>query len=390
MRIRLLPLCLLAIVVPFCSGCNNKPNQEKIIYSDGREEISKNPTIDSLTENGEEVSILPEEWMKYYKNSNDFKNITSYYVEGVENCFPESFTVRWANQNATSKYSFLLADNKNMDNPVSYELKEPACELKDLLAGTHYYYVIKALYEDRTVISRRFDFKTVDYFRTIKIDGVFNGRDLGNKKTNNGKQKVRQGLIYRTANFDGVTNKGKTQALEQYGIKTDLDLREKGPTSSPLGPEVNYVNNGVGEYGSPLYISQNTGVNVPDYQVAMRDNLKVLANKDNYPLAFHCAVGRDRTGTFAITLYLLLGINQDQIRQDYVVSWFSKACNSGIFESYVEYMESLFRYYSKYKPEGVDDKSSIYERVEAYCLHIGLSKDEIASIRNILLEDIKK
>lgn len=393
MRLKIKPLCLLLLLVPLFSACNNKKetkedSYETIIYNDGTEEIVKKPTIATYTENGSEVSILPTSWMDYYKDLDDFENAYNYYAPNVEDTMPRSFRAMWTNENPTNEYQIVVATNKEMNDPVVYDTTATFFELKDLFAGTHYYYQIKAKYEDRTVISRRFDFKTADFFRTISISNVLNARDLGNKVTNDGKKRVKQGLIYRTANFDSVNYRGKIQAIEQYGIKTDLDLREPGPTESPLGPDVKYVNNGVSTQGSPIYVSYDSGVNVAEYQEAMRDNLKTLADPENYPLAFHCAVGRDRTGTLAITLYLLLGVNLEQIKQDYVVSVFSKACNStNDFPNYATQMKSLIRYYEKFKTGAQSEDIDIYQRVENYCLHIGVSKDEINSIRNILLQD---
>ena len=389
MRLDFKCLCFIIMLVPFFGACQQKePNYETINYNDGNEEIVKKPTITSGVPNGKEVTILPTEWMQFYKDCKEIDHIANYYVEGSEISQPVSFVVRWNNTNPTNHYTFLLADNKEMVDPVSFDVDDTYISLADLFAGTHYYYRIKAIFEDRIVTSQRFDFKTVDFFRTIKIDGVLNARDLGNKKTKDGKKRVKQGLIYRTANFDSVTATGKRRAIETYHIKTDLDLREQGPTSSPLGPEVQYINNGVGEYGSPHYVSSTYGINVAEYQAAMRDNLKVLANKDNYPLAFHCAVGRDRTGTLAVTLYLILGIDLSQIEQDYVVSFFSKACNSVSLDSYLGSLGYLMQYFKRYKGGATSDDIDVYQRAENYCLHIGLSKDEISSIRNILLEDI--
>lgn len=389
MRLRITPLYFVLVLVPFFSACKkSEPNYEKIIYPNGDEEVVKKSTINSLTPDGKEVSILPPEWISFYNHSDDLSNIESYYSPGQENCSPLSYTVRWTNDNPSTNYQFLISNNKQMNDPLIFDTEGAYYELKDLYAGTDYYYQIKALYEDKTILSKRFYFKTTDYMRTIKIDGVFNTRDLGNKKTNDGKKKVKQGLVYRTANFDSVTSKGVTQAIEQYGIKTDLDLREKGlMEESPLGSQVKYINNGVGDYGSPYYVSVDTGVNVPLYQEAMRDNLKVFANINNYPLAFHCAVGRDRTGTLAITLLLLLGIKQEQIKHDYVVSFFSKACNSESVDGYLASMNYLFMYYEKYKGDETKDKDDVYKRVESYCLHIGVTKEEINSIRSILLEN---
>ena len=395
MRLRIIPFSLLILLTPLFSGCqNNDPNYEKIIYSDGTEEIVKKTTIVSKLKDGGEFSILPDPWMEYRRTYTEYTDVHYYYQEGLEITTPEEIVLRWTDENSCSNYSILLADNKKMENAVRLECEfSTYFNFTDLFAGTHYYYQIEAHHEDRTVVSKRYSFKTVDFFRTINIAAVLNGRDLGNKKTKDGKKLVKQGLIYRTANFDGVGRKGQEQATNIYGIKTDLDLREQGLVDeSPLGPEVQYINNGVGDSGSPYYVSETNGVNVPEYQQAMRDNLKVLAKPDNYPLAFHCAVGRDRTGTLAATLYLLLGVELDQIRQDYAVSFFSKACNTdpNAFDACIAGFENLMKYYSRYKVNVGSDDADIYERTETYCLNIGVSKDEISSIRNLLLEDIKK
>ena len=392
MRIKLRQFCLLIILIPFCSGCSLKKekNYERIVYSDGREEINNEPTIESLISDGEVVSILPSEWMEFYEKRTSVRDVDYYNLPGSEICSPKPVEVGWSNKNESSKYTFLLSTNKEMNDYVAIESDIAKVKLEDLFAGTTYYYQIKAQYEDHYVLSKRFNFKTADFIRTIHIDNVLNTRDIGNKKTNDGKKRIKQGLVYRTANFDDVSAKGKTQAIEKYGIKTDLDLREQGPTESPLGQSVNYINNGVSTYGSPLYVSYDNGVNCAEYQVAMRDNLKVFADKNNFPLAFHCAVGRDRTGTLAITLYLLLGIDIEQIKMDYAVSFFSKACNTYSFSDYENAMDNLFKYFEHYKGGNISDKDNIYKRVEAYCLHVGLSKDEISEIRNNLLEDIKK
>ena len=396
MRIRYGNICLLAVFTLLINACNkansedDKYNYEYIVLPDGKEEKVKEATIDTTIKNGITVSILPAEWMDYYDDSADYENISYFYNLGVENTTPRYPVARWMVEGNVEKYTVLLADNKMMENPVSFETTEKRLEFKDLYAGNHYYYQIKADFADKTVISKRFDFKTADFFRTIKIEGVLNARDLGNKKTEDGKKRIKQGLVYRTANFDSVTPQGVDDAINKYGIKTDLDLREQGPTSSPLGALVNYVNNGQGTYGSPLYVSYDNGINSEDYHEPMKENLKMFANANNLPLAFHCAVGRDRTGTLAITLELLLGIELNQIKQDYVVSFFSSVCAGASFANLNSSMNSLFNYFTQYKSNDGTNKGTIYERAERYCLDIGLTKAEIESIRNNLLEDVTK
>ena len=381
-------LSVLIISMPILFGCNNKEEDtefkhEWIIYPSGEKEETQKDLFSFAWNNGAEVTILPQEWMNYYQDLNDYMNVQKYYTSGKETTKPVAPTLKWEFTEECDDYSVKLSIEKNMSDPVIFSSKTTLLELKNLFAGTTYYYQIEAKLEDRLVLSKRSSFKTVDFFRTMEIDGVFNVRDIGNKKTIDGK-KVKQDLAYRTANFDSVTPLGKEQARE-IGIKTDLDLREKGPTSSPLGENVNYINNGFCEYGSPYYVSMDTGVNATNYQPTMRDNLRVFANSNNFPLAFHCAVGRDRTGTLAITLYLLLKVDIEQIKQDYVVSFFSKACNELSIESYSAQLERLIKYYSRYKGKDNSDSGTIYDRAEKYCLDIGLTKAEINTIRNNLL-----
>ena len=387
MRSKIRYLFLFVMLVPFCNGCASpKLKHERVVYANGKEKVNKETTIESLVPNGQEMSILPAKWMDFKKNAQGVEDIDGYFEEGVENSKPEPVKISWTNKNETSQYTFILSDNKAMKDAKSFETNKAYYEVKDCFANTEYYYQIKAQYDDHYVISKRFDFKTVDYFRTADIDGVLNCRDLGNKKTFKGKKRLKQGLVYRSAGLDSVTAQGKLDATEKYEIKTDLDLREKGPTESPIGQNVKYVNNGVGRYGSPLYVSLSYGVNVEFYQTAMRDNLKVFTDKNNLPVVFHCAVGRDRTGTFAVTLLLLLGIDLYQIKEDYVMSFFSSACNFTTFENYEESFGNLFKYYENFKDKDGNYTKNIYEGVEQYCYHIGLSKDDISAIRKNLLE----
>ncbi len=387
-------IALLLVASCLLNGCTSsedpKLTHEYVYYNDGKEEQVKTPTIDAKIKNGVDVSILPTEWMGFYDDLDNYVNIRNYFVSGIESTKPVSPTLSWNNTSECDNYGINLSTHKDMSDAIFISTESNNfVELKDLYAGTHYYYQIHAQYEDRKVVSKRFDFSTTDFFRTLDIDRVLNARDFGNKKTEDKKKRVKQGLVFRSANLDSVTTTGRRDAIEKYGIKTDLDLREAGPKASPLGDSVKYINNATEQYGSPQYYSMVNGVNCVEYQTAMLNNLKVFADKDNFPLVFHCAIGRDRTGTLAITLYLLLGINIEQIQQDFIVSFFSSACNKDSFENCCEQMEALIYYYTFYKgQDGVSD-GTVYERTEEYARDIGLTAAEIKAIRDNLLEDNK-
>ena len=369
-RVLLFIPILLSLLLSSCKKeidpIEERMSNEYIVYPDGSESKNDSPLITTNVKDEKEITILPSEWMAYYKESDDYMSIRYSYTEGEEDVTPNPLTIVWNSKKQPTQYNFKISTNRKMENPVEYTLDSNTIQLTDLYAGTHYYYQIHAVFIDKTVVSKRFDFKTVDFFRTIKIDGVYNGRDLGNKKTFDGKKVFKQGLVYRTANFDSVTSTGKLDAINKYGIKTDLDLREREYGDvSPLSEQVQYINNGGdNKYGSPHYTSSDYGLKNELYQAVMKENLKVFADNNNFPVAFHCAVGRDRTGT----------------------SYFSKACNNTSLDDYVNQMESTLKYFTYYRSKAGDNSGNIYHRAENYCLDIGLTQADINSIRSNLLE----
>jgi len=48
--------------------------------------------------------------------------------------------------------------------------------------------------------------------------------------------------------------------------------------------------------------------------------LDVLANKENHPVAFYCTAGKDRTGLIAMLVLSVLGVEDEAIISDYVLS----------------------------------------------------------------------
>ena len=380
------------VLVPLTVTCCNDKNSiqedlnlnnERIIYQNGVEEVLNVPTIIGDIKDGQVVDIVPKEWSNFINSPGDYSRIKDYYCVGTENCSPQFIEIKWTISDDCSSYDFYLSTNKNMSDASIIPSQKESITLNDLFAGQHYYYQIHAFYEDRTIISKRFDFATSNYFRLIDIQNVYNARDIGGKTTKDSLKRVKQGLVYRSANFDSVSSNGIYKALHTYGLKTELDLRETILDVSPLGEHVKYINNAVGEYGSPLYMGRYNGLATIEYQKTMANNLRVFSDINNYPMIFHCAVGRDRTGTLAIVLYLLLGINEKQIKDDWASSFFSLACNGEDFEAYSELAESIFKYLKVYS-----SNQDIYTGIEDYCLDIGLSKEEIDSIRENLLEPV--
>ena len=119
----------------------------------------------------------------------------------------------------------------------------------------------------------------------------------------------------------------------------------------------------------------------PERVDEVRKAIALFADPDNYPIVFHCAIGTDRTGTIALLLQGLLGVDNVEVYKNYYLSWFA-ACISEDVDSRVN---SFFQTYNKLSRYVSKDRS-LAENTEAFLLSIGVTQEEIDSIRSIMIE----
>ncbi len=227
--------------------------------------------------------------------------------------------------------------------------------------------------------------------RWIAIKGnVANIRDLGGWRTADGRR-VRQGMAFRGQglNYNSVTGEapgGNRLTVEDLkymtrtlGIRTDLDLRSKDETAdldeSPLGPGVTLVLR-----SSPAY----KGIFNGGGRKTMAENVRVFCDKANYPIYFHCIGGADRTGSLAYVLLGTLGVPQHDIETDWESTFYPN-----IPDDIYENGPDFFRRES-YLTDGIakygDEGDTWQRRCELYLLDCGVTQEEIARLREILLE----
>lgn len=189
-----------------------------------------------------------------------------------------------------------------------------------------------------------------DYDRTqsptahqIRLSGVRNFRDLGGYPTRDGRM-VRHGLLYRSASLQGLTPRD-LRILAVLSIQKIIDFRSEAertrhPDRIPADPAIQLVNIPIldsstaatndlerGSRGlkldgiDPAALLTTTNIELasqftPEYRQFAREVLE--ANGE--PLLFHCAAGKDRTGFAAAILLRVLGVPQELILQDYLLS----------------------------------------------------------------------
>ena len=308
------------------------------------------------------------------------KSSYAYYGKG-DQYFMNDVKLEWQSDEA-EYYQVYLSEDKFFGNAEKYLTTKPEYLLQNLIPNREYYWKVKvSLKNGEQKTSKAYRFTTKGSVRAITADGVSNSRDLGGLKTVDGKT-FKYGMLYRSANLDSITAKGIKQ-LRMLGIKTELDLRGDSITKSPLGDDVKLIN-----IKGAYYVGHFKGIEFgydenKEYIGYFCDELRACADKNNYPMIFHCAIGRDRTGTLAAYIQMLCGIAEEDIYREYEFSnlSFAGACDGtreeGAYAPFNAMMEQI-----KAKSGG-----TLAEKAANYAIEMGITAADIASIRSILLED---
>lgn len=165
-------------------------------------------------------------------------------------------------------------------------------------------------------------------------DGIFNVRDLGGLTTSSG-QRIVPGRVLRADALQRVN--GSAEELKEFGLVRVVDLRAE--SERELSGVMNVA--GIDVVHEPLLDPTFAWVNKDEVLAAellvvrYREILEnfgsrligtlntvadVVVSEPRGAVAFHCAVGKDRTGLVAALLLSMLGADPETIVADYTRS----------------------------------------------------------------------
>jgi protein-tyrosine phosphatase len=173
--------------------------------------------------------------------------------------------------------------------------------------------------------------------RHLNLAGASNFRDLGGYRTMDGRT-VRWRQIFRS-NHLGHLTQADIEVLRPLGLKSAFDFRGTEERvaaicglagiavhSLPIEPSVVAALRARRAGGLPLSSNDAVEVMRESYRNYVRQNtpsfraLFALLLEDRAPLVIHCTAGKDRTG-FACALILhSLGVADDVIAEDYLLT----------------------------------------------------------------------
>lgn len=171
---------------------------------------------------------------------------------------------------------------------------------------------------------------------------IRNFRDIGGMRAAE-KKTMKRGLIFRSAALDGLDDVQR-ERIARLGVRLVVDFRsgvERGivdtlydvpgvrvwhaadasTSGAPQHSVVAFLERPPGD----MSVMQGLYRAIPIVQAAGFRALFDAIATEEFPLVFHCAAGKDRTGVAAALLLDLLGVVREDIMADYLLSgaWFN-------------------------------------------------------------------
>lgn len=228
--------------------------------------------------------------------------------------------------------------------------------------------------------------------RHIPETGVTNLRDLGGVKTINGKQ-IKYHQFYRGAALLPRNNEHK-QYIDALKLNRILDFRSEPETN---GRE-DYVSEGCiytrfsglkmldnpqmqGNFDFSYLVQSGNIYQLKQYMVDMYETMAIenpafhaLINdlkEGKTPLYFHCTAGKDRTGVGAALILLCLGVDEENVYEEYLLSnIYRKEINEWLLDkvdqNYREETKPLYYVHQDYLKKTLDEIKRIYGNFDIY------------------------
>lgn len=221
--------------------------------------------------------------------------------------------------------------------------------------------------------------------RHLPMEGGFNFRDLGGIKAKDGRV-VKWGQLFRSDDLHNLTD-DDLNYLSSIPIMTVVDFRseqeiEQAPDRVPSSARYDYpysitpgnLTTNAADLSSIQSMDMDSVmrsinellVSDPSSIKRYKDFFALLQQKENTPLLFHCTAGKDRTGMGAALILYALGVDEDTIMKDYLLS------NKYITEKYSDYIKQypsltpLFEVRPQYLSTGIQKIKQDYGTVDNY------------------------
>jgi protein-tyrosine phosphatase len=311
---------------------------------------------------------------------------------------------------APSARIFVAAEPSPEPNgqPVA-ELEAGRAIVSGLEPETRPYFTIVAQGESRGVVVAE---------RVLPLEGAHNFRDLGGYQTSDGRR-VRWGRVYRSDDISKLSDED-IGYLSRLGLRLVCDFRspaeradapDRLPTPGPetaqlaisdstVDPTVlreRILSGDLGELDFAQMLVDGNRSFASAFTEQYREMFERLGEAQGLPALLHCTAGKDRTGFGAALVLLALGVPEQTVYDDYLLTnattasrtermlWFIRLRSLGRAD--VERIRPLFEARREYLSAGLDEVARGNGNVDRYLREaLGVDDEQRAQLRAALLD----
>jgi len=253
--------------------------------------------------------------------------------------------------------------------------------------------------------------------RILKIPRVSNFRDLGGYFARDGRS-VKWGQLYRSGHLADLTPRG-LDLFTNLDISTAIDFRstyeaQRHPDRVPGGVKVIHLpvmdranremsqeirkrikNNHMEGY-SPVNSIITAYRQFPtEFTPAFKTYIHAVLDAQGKPVLWHCTAGKDRTGYAAAILFRILGVDQETIYRDYLLSnQYVKRLNKKTLAAFFARGLKAYRMIKPLMGVQLDWLKAAFDTLdeewgsfESYISDgLGLSPSDVRQLQDVLLE----
>jgi protein-tyrosine phosphatase len=253
----------------------------------------------------------------------------------------------------------------------------------------------------------------VDATRHLYFEACFNFRDLGGYPCADGRE-VRWATLYRSDTLHRLTATD-AESFRALGLRTVIDLRSSTEIDEFGRLDVDHA--GVTWHNVPML--DNLKLSVPDpsdqapppavpstagegylriaedFAPSVAEAFGILAREDALPAVFHCTSGKDRTGILAALVLGLLGVTDDVIASDYVLTQQARARSTPWIEAnepaFAAFLAQIPPDRRAIRPDRIvgflDELRSKYGTVSEFLTTSGVTEKQLETLRDRLVHD---
>lgn len=248
--------------------------------------------------------------------------------------------------------------------------------------------------------------------RHVPFEACFNFRDLGGYRTADDRQTA-TGQLYRSDTLHRLTD-SDADIFRSLGIRTVVDLRSRTEVEDhgrieiadadfiwhnvPMSDEIKLAPRDP-EEPPPDFANLSPGESyallAERYAESLGTVFSILTGEDALPAVFHCTSGKDRTGIVAALVLEVLGVPDETIVADYVLTeeanersmvWIE--ANEPDFAAYLAEIPYERRAPRPEKIAGFLERfRAQFGSAEEFLVSVGVSREQLRHLRERLLTD---